>query len=172
MAEAKCPRFYFDLEKERSSLQKDTTAWTPAISLINGLREALAMMHEEGFPEVFARHERCAEATRSALRALGLRLLAPESPSPAATGVYVPENIDGGRLASYLRDRMGVTFAGGQEHLKGKILRLAHLGHMGAFDVITGISALEMALSHFRADIELGRGVAAAQKSLMAALPE
>jgi aspartate aminotransferase-like enzyme len=169
--QAKLPRFYFDLARERDSLAKDTTAWTPAISLIIGLREALAMIEEEGLANVFARHARLAAATRAAAAALDLILVSPESPSPALTAMYTPATVDGAKLVAYLRDRMGVTFAGGQDHLKGRIVRVAHLGHMGAFDTITGIAALEMALRHFGHDVSLGRGVAAAQEVLMAALP-
>jgi aspartate aminotransferase-like enzyme len=165
------PRFYFDLPRERSSQANNTTAWTPAISLVIGLREALAMMQEEGFPNVFDRHARLARATRAAAQSLGLRLVAPDNPSPAVTGVYVPEGIDGGKLFSYLRDRMRVVFAGGQDHLKGKIVRIAHIGYMGAFDTITAVAALEMALRQFGHPVELGRGVGAAEVELMAALP-
>ena len=164
-------RFYFDLVRERDNQSKNTTAWTPAISLVYGLHEALAMLLEEGLPEVFARHDRLARATRAAAQALGLRLVAPDSPSPSATGLFVPEAVDGGKLVAYLRDRMQVTFAGGQDQLKGRIVRLAHLGYVGAFDVVVGIAALEMALSHFGHSLEFGRGVAAAQEVLMAALP-
>ena len=170
--EGKVARFYFDLAKERDNQAKDTTAWTPAISLIIGLRESLAMIREEGLRRVFERHARMAAATRAAAHALDLRLVAPDAPSPAVTGMYTPADVDGGKLVAYLRDRMGVTFAGGQDQLKGKIVRIAHLGYMGAFDVVTAIAALEMALVHFGHRVPLGRGVGAAQEVLMAALPE
>lgn len=166
------PRFYFDLARERASQAKNSTAYTPAISLIFGLDEALTMMREEGYPRIYARHARCAQATRAAATALGLKLLAPTSPSPAATGAFMPEGVDGGKLHGYLRDKMGVAFAGGQDHLKGKILRIAHIGYMGAFDTIDAVAALEMALRHFGHPVELGRGVGAAQEVLMSALPD
>lgn len=166
------PRFYFDLPRERTNQAKNTTAWTPAISLVIGLREALAMMQEEGLANVFARHARLAEATRAAALALGLRLVSPDNPSPAVTGVYVPDGVDGSKLFAYLRDRMRVVFAGGQDHLKGKIVRIAHLGYMGAFDTITAVAALEMALRHFGHPVELGRGVGAAEAVLLSALPD
>ncbi len=164
---SKCPRFYFDLKKERKNLEKHTTAYTPAVSLIIGLREVLRLIKEEGLENVFKRHERLAKATRSAMEALGLKLLAPDSPSPAATGVYVPDGIDGGKFVKYLRDDMGVTLAGGQEHLKGKIFRVAHLGYIDTFDIIIAVSAVEMALKKFGHDVKLGTGVAAAQKVLI-----
>jgi aspartate aminotransferase-like enzyme len=169
--QTKQPRFYFDLPRERTNQAKNTTAWTPAISLVIGLHEALAMMQEEGFDHVFARHARLAKATRAAGTALGLRLVAPDNPSPAVTGLYTPEGLDGGKLFSYLRDKMQVVFAGGQDQLKGKIIRIAHLGYIGAFDTITAAAALEMALKHFGHPVELGRGVGAAQAELMSALP-
>ncbi|OGP29608.1 MAG: class V aminotransferase, partial [Deltaproteobacteria bacterium GWB2_42_7] len=135
METAKCPRFYFDFKKERKNLKDNTTAYTPAVSLIIGLREALKMIKAEGLENVFARHSRLARATRAAIKALGLKLLAPDSPSDASTGAYVPEGVDGGKFVKYLRDDMGVTMAGGQDHLKGKIIRIAHLGYVDNFDI-------------------------------------
>jgi len=129
------------------------------------------MLRAEGWANVHARHDRLARATRAAADALGLRLLAPESPSPAATAVMLPEGLDGTALFRYLRDRMRVTFAGGQDKLRGKIIRLAHLGYVGAFDVVTGVAALELALHRFGAQVELGRGVGAAERILAEGLP-
>lgn len=164
-------RFYFDLRRERENQANDTTAWTPAISLLYALREALDIIGEEGLTNVFLRHARLAGATRAAAAALGLRLVAPECPSPGATGVYVPDGVDGGKLVAYLRDRLRVTFAGGQDELKGRIVRIAHLGYMGAFDVIVAIAALEMALARAGHEVNLGDGVRAAEETLMAGLP-
>jgi aspartate aminotransferase-like enzyme len=103
-------------------------------------------MQQEGLDRVYARHERMARATRTAATALGLKLLAPENPSPAATGIVMPESVDADQLLEYLRARMGITIAEGQDHLRGKIIRIAHIGYMGAFDVIVAVSGLEMAL--------------------------
>ena len=167
---AKLPRFYFDLNLERKNQAKGSGAFTPAVSLIFGLRASLSMMAREGFDRVYARHARMARATRAAATAMGLKLLAPDSPSPAATGIFLPPGIDADRVLDYLRDRMGVTLAEGQDQLKGKVIRIAHVGYMGAFDVITAIAALEMALRKFGAEIPFGRGVAAAQEVLMEAL--
>ena len=167
METAKCPRFYFDFKKERKNLKDNTTAYTPAASLIIGLREALRMIKEEGLENVFARHNRLARATRAAVKAMNLKPLAPDSPSDATTGVYVPEGVDGGKLVKYLRDEMGITLAGGQDHLKGKILRIAHLGYIDTFDIIVAISSIEMALRKFGHKMEFGKGVAAAQEILM-----
>ena len=169
--QAKLPRFYFDFKREKKGVAEKSTAWTPAISLINGLKTALDMMRAEGWPAIHARHDRLARATRAGALALGLSLLAPESPSPAATAINLPTGVDGSALFRYLRDKMRVTFAGGQDQLKGKIIRLAHLGYVGAFDVIVSIAALELALAHFGAKVELGRGVGAAEKVLGEGLP-
>jgi aspartate aminotransferase-like enzyme len=169
---ATLPRFYFDLARERKGVTERSTAWTPAISLVRGLRAALGMMQREGLANVYARHDRLARATRAGVTALGLRLLSPDSPSPAGTAVVLPEGIDGGGMFRYLRDRMKVTFAGGQDRLKGKIIRVSHLGWVGSFDVITGLAAIELALRHFGATVELGRGVGAAEAVLAEGLPE
>lgn len=166
-AKAKCQRYYFDFKKERKNLAKQTSAYTPATSLVTGLRESLLMIKQEGLKNVFARHERLARATRSAMEALELKLLAPESPSPATTGVFVPEGIDGGKFVKYLRDEMGVTIAGGQDHLKGKIFRIAHLGYIDTFDIIIAVAAVEMALKKLGHKVAQGKGVAAAEKILL-----
>ncbi|MCZ6622861.1 MAG: alanine--glyoxylate aminotransferase family protein [Deltaproteobacteria bacterium] len=167
---ARLPRFYFDLRLERKNQQKGGAAFTPAVSLTFGLRASLKMMQEEKLERVYARHERLARATRAAATALGLKLLAPGNPSPAATGIFLPDGIDGDRLLDYLRDQMGITFAEGQDQLRGKIVRIAHVGYMGAFDVLVAVCALEMALKKFGAPVKLGQGVAAAQEILMETL--
>ena len=97
--------------------------------------------------------------------------VAKTAPSPAATGVFLPEGVAGGAVQKYLRNSLGVEVAGGQDQFKGKILRLAHIGYIGEFDVITSIAALEIALSKFGAPVPLGRGVAAAQAVLAEAFP-
>ena len=168
---ATLPRFYFDFKREKKGVAEKSTAWTPAISLVYGLRTALAMMRAEGWANVHARHDRLARATRAGVTALGLRLLAPKSPSPATTGVWLPDGMDGSALFRYLRDRMQVTFAGGQDQLKGKVIRISHLGYCGAFDVVTALAALELALHRFGAPVKLGTGVGAAEQVLAEGLP-
>ncbi|MEE8311376.1 MAG: alanine--glyoxylate aminotransferase family protein [Candidatus Binatia bacterium] len=161
------PRYYFDLAKERKNLGNDTSAYTPAVSMILGLRAVYDLVERNGgLPAVYHRHRVLAEATRAGIEAIGLRLLAPDAPSPAATGFWLPEGVDGGKIGKHLRDTMGVTVAGGQGHLKGKILRLAHIGYADTFDVIVGLSAIEMALAEFGHPLEFGRGPGAAQALL------
>ena len=168
--QARLPRFYFDLNLERKNQQKGSGAFTPAVSLIFGARASLEMMQREGLDRVYARHARMSRATRAAATALGLKLLAPDSPSPAATGVYLPDGIDADQVLDYLRDHMNITLAEGQDQLKGKVIRIAHVGYMGAFDVITAVAALEMVLRKFGVELPFGKGVAAAQEVLMESL--
>ncbi len=167
---ARTPRFYFDLKRERDNQQQHTTAWTPAISLVSGLHVALKLMFDEELANVYARHDRLARATRAAAQALGLRLVAPRCPSPATTGIHLPDGVPG-KVVGYLRDRVGVTFAGGQDQLKGKIVRVAHLGYIGSFDVVTAIASLEMAFAAFGHRVAFGTGVGAAQAVLMEGMP-
>jgi len=161
---ATCPKFYFDLTVEQKSQQagKDTTAWTPAVALILGLNEVLKMIFEEGLDNLYARHTLLAKATRAGVAALGMKPVS-SSPATSATGAFIPEAVDGAALVKYLRDTMGVTFAGGQDHLKGKIIRIAHLGYYDVFDICTAMSAIEIALNRFGHPVIMGRGVAAAQ---------
>lgn len=167
--QSQCPHFYFDLKKERKNLGNQTTAYTPAVSLVIGLRAVLKSIKEEGLENVHKRHNRLARATRAGAKALGLKMIAPDAPADSATGVFLPEGIDGGKIVKSLRDDFGVTLAGGQDQWKGKIIRIAHLGYVDTFDTIIAISAIEMALKKFGHPVELGKGVAAAQNILLEA---
>jgi aspartate aminotransferase-like enzyme len=164
-----CPSYYFDFKKERKNIGNDTTAYTPAVSLIVGLRGVLKGIREEGLENVHKRHNRLARATRAAVQALGLKLVAPDSPADSATGLFIPESIDGAKIVKSLRDDFGVTLAGGQDNWKGKVIRIAHLGYVDTFDTVVAIAALEMALKKFGHNVELGKGVAAAQNILLEA---
>lgn len=166
---SKCPRFYFDFKKERKNLADKTTAYTPAVSLVTGLRSVLKTLKEEGLDNVHKRHDRLARATRAAVKALGLKPVAPDAPANSATGLFVPDGVDGGKLVKSLRDDFGVTLAGGQDNWKGKVVRIAHLGYVDTFDTILAIAALEMALKKFGHNVALGTGVAAAQEILLEA---
>ena len=159
---ANLPRFYLDLTRERKSQEKGETAFTPAVSLVVGLRESLRMLKEETLAGVWNRHERLAKATRAASGGLGLELLS-SSPVNSVTGFRMPNGIDGSAVIKQMRTRYGITIAGGQDHLKGKIVRIAHIGYMSEFDIITAISGLEMTLSDLGFGIRPGAGVAAAQ---------
>jgi aspartate aminotransferase-like enzyme len=167
--QSKCPHFYFDLKKERKNLANQTSAYTPAVSLVIGLRAVLKSFKEEGMENVHKRHNRLARATRAATQALGLTMVAPDAPADSLTGVFLPDGIDGGKFVKSLRDDFGVTMAGGQDQWKGKVVRIAHLGYVDTFDTIVAIAAIEMALKKFGHAVEMGKGVAAAQEILLEA---
>lgn len=162
-----CPHYYFNLKKELKALPTDQTSWTPAVSLLFGLVETLRIILDEvGLEETWRRTEKLAQATREAMRAIGLELLAPDAPSPACTAVRVPEGVDGPALRAHLRDQLGFTLADGQGKLKGKILRLAHLGYYDRFDTIACIAAIEMALAAVGYVHKLGEGARTATELL------
>ncbi len=159
--ECKNPRYYFDIRKYAKG--HPDSPFTPAINLVYQLTKAVEMLQAETIEGLWERHRILGDATREAVKAMGLEIFA-EKPGNVLTSIKVPENVDGKKIISFLRDQWGVTFAGGQDHLKGKIIRIAHLGYMSKFDVIVGISALEMGLKKFGYDIEMGVGVKAAEE--------
>lgn len=161
------PKYYFDFKKELKAIQKNQSAYTPAISLFMALRESLRLIRQEGLEEVFRRHERLAEATRAAVKALGLELYAPDSPSNAVTAVKIPEGIGAGKIKNLFYERFGITVAGGQDRAKGKIIRIAHLGYYDKLDMMMVIAALEMLLKEMGYSFELGQGVKAAEEVLI-----
>ena len=161
---ADLPRFYFDIKRERENQRKNQTAWTPAIALVEGLDESLAMFREEGLENVFARHERMARAARAGMQALGLTLYS-KSPSSAMTTVVAPDGVDSEKLVKHLFNRYGIKLVGGQDGAKGRIFRIAHLGYFGDFDMLVVIGAVERGLHDLGARVELGAGLAAAQQS-------
>ncbi len=164
---AQNPRYYFDIAKELKNQPKDQTAYTPAVTLLVGLAEALRIiLDEEGLEATWARTENLAHATREAMLAMGLRLLAPGAPSPACTAVYVPDGIDGPALRKVLQDELGINVADGQGHLKGKIFRVAHLGFYDRFDAVAAVAAVEMALARLGWSGKSGLGVARATELL------
>ncbi len=161
------PKYYFDFKKELKNTKKNQSSYTPAISLYVGLRETLRMIRSEGLEAVFHRHEKLAEATRRAVKALGLELYAPDSPSDAVTAVKIPGGIDGEKLKDLFFEKFGITVAEGQDRAKGKIIRIAHLGYYERLDMVMVISALEMLLKEMGHSFELGAGVKAAEEILM-----
>jgi aspartate aminotransferase-like enzyme len=164
IGQSNSPRYYFDLRNAKKSLDKTDTPFTPAISLVIALNESLRMLRDEGLENVFLRHKNMAEATRQAAKALGLELFAPAAPSDVVTAIRVPSGIDGGKLVKTMRDKYGVTIAGGQAQLKGKIIRIAHMGYIEEFDIILAVSCLEKVLCQMGYKFQLGAGVKAAQE--------
>jgi serine---pyruvate transaminase len=161
-------RYYFDWARTVSGQQKDPpdSPFTPAVGLVRALDVALGMIEAEGLEQVFERHALLGRATREAAKALDLELLGGVADENAnvVTAMVLPEQIDGGKVPKLMRDRFGVTIAGGQGRLKGRIARIAHCGYFGAFDIIVTISALEMTLRELGHQAEPGAGVAAAQR--------
>ncbi|MDD4981267.1 MAG: alanine--glyoxylate aminotransferase family protein [Candidatus Omnitrophica bacterium] len=164
---SKGSRYYLDLKKAKKALDKTDTPFTPAITLIIALNEALKMMKEDGLENIFARHKKMADAVRSAVLALGLKLFAPEAGSDVVTAVCLPEGLDGEKLVKTMRDTYGVTIAGGQDSLKGKVCRIAHMGFIEEFDIITGISCLEKVLTQMGYKFTLGTGIRAAEETFL-----
>ena len=159
-------RFYFDWGQTLSGQLQDPpdSPFTPAVGLVQSLDVALGLIEEEGLEQVFERHRLLGRATRAAARALDLELLGPEDDNAnVVTAIKLPDSLDGAKVPKLMRDRFGVTIAGGQARLKGKIARIAHCGYFGAFDIVVTIAAFEMTLRELGQEIELGAGVAAAQ---------
>lgn len=160
------PKFYFNFKSELKNILQNTTAYTPAVSLIIGLKLVLQKMKAEGLEGIYARHAKMARAIREAAKAIGLKLFAPDSPSDAITAVYGPDGMDSGKIVKYLRDQLNMTIAGGQDAAKGKIFRIGHLGYYDGMDMITVWSAIEMALTSMGYKFERGKGVAKAMEVL------
>jgi aspartate aminotransferase-like enzyme len=164
---SRAPRYYFDLVRElKAQRDEHLTAWTPAVSLIFGLSKALELIHAETLPEVFARHRLMAEATRAAAEPLGLKLIAPDAPAPGVTGLLTPPGIDGSKLVRIMRDDLGVSVQGGQDQMKGKLVRIGHMGYLGAPDMLVAVSALEIGLARLGHRFPGGAGVAAVQQHI------
>ncbi|MGE5308522.1 MAG: pyridoxal-phosphate-dependent aminotransferase family protein [Deltaproteobacteria bacterium] len=161
---SKCPKYYFSLKAAKKAYDSTDTPWTPAIGIIIALNEALKIIKAEGLENIFARHHKLAEATREACKKLGMALFAPMAYSDVVTAVVVPEGIDGEKLVKTMRDTHGVTIAGGQSEMKGKIFRFAHMGYMTEWDIIIGVSCLEKVLAQMGYKFQMGEGVAAAEK--------
>ena len=161
---ARLPKYYFNFSAERKAIEKNQSAYTPAVSLVVGLRESLRLILAEGLPNVFARHDRLARATRAGVLALGVELFA-EHPGCACTAVKVPAGIDGGAIVKGFR-KHGITIAGGQGSMKGKIFRIAHMGYVDSFDVLTALGALEFVLADLGHPVALGQGIRAAEQIL------
>jgi aspartate aminotransferase-like enzyme len=164
---AKNGRFYFNFKKERESQAKNQTAYTAAVTLVVGLDAALRMLKQEGLQNVFARHHLLARATREAMKGIGLQLFPKESPSDALTAVVAPEGFDGQAVYKDLRVKYGITAAGGQDQLKGKVFRIAHMGYTDVFDVIVAVAGVEMVLKGMGHPLRLGTGVGVAQEILL-----
>jgi aspartate aminotransferase-like enzyme len=165
---AALPRFYLDWRRAREAQAGGTTAFTPAVSLVSGLVAALDLIDRRGLEAIWEHNRRLARATREGVKALGLALFSPDDDTAAmVSAVEMPDGVDGQRVYATLRDRHGVVLAGGQGPLRGRIMRIGHMGYMDGFDVLIALSALEHGLAEhgFRAG-QPGAGVARASAVL------
>ncbi len=162
---AKLPKYYLDLGKYRKATAKNTTPFTPPVNLMVALHVTLRMMKEEGLESIFARHQRLMTATREAIKGLNLPLFAADScASPAITAV-APERVESEQIRAILKKKFDIALAGGQDHLKGKIFRIGHLGFVSDRDILSAIASLEVALRELGYEgFTPGAGVAAATR--------
>jgi len=166
--QATLPKFYLDLGPYRKTAAKDSTPFTPPVTLFSGLHVALQMMVAEGLDTIFARHARQRAATRAAMKALNLPLFgADDCASPAITAV-MPQGVAAEDIRKVMKQRFDIALAGGQDHLKGKIFRIGHLGFVADRDILTAIAALEATLQQLgHSSNEPGAGVSAAGAILL-----
>jgi aspartate aminotransferase-like enzyme len=164
-------RYYFDWGKTAKGQRKSppSSPFTPAVTLFSALDVALGLIEEEGLENVFERHRILGRATRAGALALGLDIFGDaDERSTVVTAIDLPGDVDGGKVPGELR-KLGITANGGQEQLKGRILRIAHCGYFGAFDILTSLSGLEIVLSRLGHEVDHGAGVGAAQKVFLEA---
>ena len=157
--------YYFDLKKGLSSHAKNDTPFTPAVSLVVGVDQALAMIRAEGIENIWRRHRILATALRSGVEAIGLKLFS-ETPSYAVTPVWMPEGVAWGPFNKVLKGKYGITIAGGQDAYKGKIFRVSHLGYYDQLDMVTVMAALEWSFSECGFAVELGKGVGEVMRTI------
>jgi len=136
------PRFYFDLRKARKSLPTGESAFTPPVSLVFAIEEAITMMKEEGLDAVHRRHARLGAAVRAGAQAIGFTLFS-KSPANSVTALEPPAGVGASDVVKRLRETHGITVAGGQDHMKGKMLRVGHMGSYDLSDMYVILGALE-----------------------------
>lgn len=161
---ATLPRLYFDLKKEKKMADKGESAWTPNVSHILALAEALKYIKEIGMDKLVENAQLLAHATRTAATALGLELFAAGSPSSSVTAIKPPAGMDSGEIVKGFRNHFGSIIANGQGTMKGQIFRIAHLGYFDFADLFAMVAELELILYSKGIPVEFGKGVAAVQK--------
>ena len=157
------PTFYNNIKAYRNSLEKWDAPYTPAVTLVCGLRLALKMIKERGLENIWSETARMARATREAAIAIGMKVFASD-PVDSVSALLTPQGIDGAELRSRLIKDHGMTVAGGQDQLKGKIIRISHMGYCDDYDTLSCIAAVEQVLKAMGHKFELGAGLTAAQK--------
>jgi alanine-glyoxylate transaminase/serine-glyoxylate transaminase/serine-pyruvate transaminase len=166
---ARCPRAYWDWTPVLERNRRGEYPYTPATVLLFGLQEALAMLREEGLPNVFARHARLAEACRRAVRALGLEILCkdPAEHSNTLTAVLMPQGFDSDELVRLAYRRLELSLGVGLGAVRGKVFRIGHLGSLNELELLGGLAGVEMMLRELGVPVRLGAGLAAAQEFLL-----
>jgi len=160
---SKMPKYYFDIKKAKNTLQKGETPYTPFVSLIYALEESLKIIKEEGLENIIRKHKKISEALRAGIKAIKLKpFVKDDYASPTVTAVEIPEEYKD--LTKTLKNKFNITVAGGQGSLKGKIMRIGHLGYVDFLDIIAVISALEMAIGDEKL---FGKGIKAAEKKYL-----
>jgi aspartate aminotransferase-like enzyme len=160
---AALPRFYWSWERARAELAKDTTPFTPATSLVVALQAALEHLLADGLEAAFARHVALGRACRAGIKAMGLELYSPDDDRSAVlTAALTPDGVDAVALRLALRDRHGITIAGGHGAVADRLFRIGHIGYVDVFDVTTALAAIELELAEAGAGIERGVAVPAA----------
>jgi aspartate aminotransferase-like enzyme len=162
---SKLPKFYFNFKKYKKAMIDTDTPFTSAITLVIGLKKALEKINQKGIDNVIAEHQKQAKAFREAMKALGLTIYS-KSPSSAVSGINAPAGINADDIIKIAKTEFGVTFAGGQEQLKGKIFRAAHMGGIDEEHTIEAVKAVEQALAKLGHKVSLGSGVETAKKIL------
>jgi len=169
MDEAKNARFYFDLKRERKSAANGESAWTPAVSLLLAMDEALKYIKNLGMDNLIRNAQMLAEATRAAVTALGLDLLSGNNPGSSVTAICAPMGMDSSLIVKDFRNRFGSIIANGQGSMKGQIFRVAHLGYFDFADLFAMVAELEIILAANGYPVTFGSGVAAVQNVYAAA---
>jgi aspartate aminotransferase-like enzyme len=158
----KFPRFYLDLGKYKKANEKASSPFTPPVNLMYGLQTALQMMQREGLDSIFSRHLRLTKATREAMKALGLKLFAADNCASTAVTAVTPSPLDAEEIRKVMKNKYDIALAGGQDHLKGQIFRIGHLGFVSDRDMLTAIACLEATLNELGHKVEPQAGVKAA----------
>ncbi|HEV8340830.1 MAG TPA: aminotransferase class V-fold PLP-dependent enzyme [Candidatus Binatia bacterium] len=166
---AKCHRYFWDWAPVLERNSRGEFPYTPATTLLFGLKESLAMLEEEGLPNVFHRHARLAEACRRAVQAMGLKLLAknPQERSNTVTAVCMPDGFDSEAYIAHAESSLQIPFGPGLGEVKGKIFRIGHLGSLNELELLGALAGVEMTLATFGVAVPLGAGLAAAETYLL-----
>jgi len=160
------PKFYLDMAAYKKNVGKNTTPYTPAVTLVIGLAAVLRQFEAQGMENIYKNAAALAEASREGLMAIGLEMFAKKSPTPALTAALTPPEINANKVISGLKIQYGMTVAGGQDQAKGKIFRISHMGYINKADIVAVISAIESVLRELGHKFDFGAGTTRAAEVL------